>query len=131
MTRKSHSKLKKKYKAYQKFLEEIGFESNFTSLSQMLERDDDPIQYLTFKKLKPLGRGTQGKVYKVRCNEVNYDYAMKCIPLHEAERESAKLLREVAEVQKLNHPNIVTYICHFEAEVDLFKARQTSSISMT
>ncbi|XP_060716541.1 eukaryotic translation initiation factor 2-alpha kinase 1 isoform X2 [Tachysurus vachellii] len=68
-------------------------------------------RYLTeFEEMSPLGRGSYGKVFKVKNKLDGQDYAVKKILIKNVTRNDCmKVLREVKVLSSLQHPNIVGY----------------------
>jgi len=62
-----------------------------------------------YKALEKIGKGGQGKVYKVEEVETGKIYAVKRVPLDRWE-EVDQLEAEVRALRLLNHPNIVAYL---------------------
>ena len=56
-----------------------------------------------------IGQGGFGRVYKVRNKVDNSIYAIKKLVINYNDPQSKKMLKEVAFLSKLNHPNIVRY----------------------
>ncbi len=130
--RKAHRNLRERYETYVSFLEATKFTAD--QLPAIMHTDDKLIRHLTFDRAGPLGGGMQGRVYKVRCNEFNHSYAMKCIQLGlktKPDTVKAKLeetLKEAKTLLQLEHKNIVQYTGFFEEEVEGFKVNNTTLI---
>lgn len=56
-----------------------------------------------------IGEGGFGKVYRVKNKLDSNIYAVKKILINYEDANDRKLLKEVALLSKLNHPNIVRY----------------------
>ncbi len=88
----------------------------------MLRSDNSLVKYVDFETVSAIGSGSQGKVFKVTCPELER-FAMKVVsvglPGNVNNADLEKVQKEVATLRKLDHQNIIKYICSFE-EVDLF-----------
>lgn len=62
-----------------------------------------------FEQLELIGEGGFGKVYRVRHKLDGNTYAIKKTVINYADAQDRKMLKEVALLSKLNHPNIVRY----------------------
>lgn len=69
-----------------------------------------------FKVLKGLGQGAYGKVVSVMSKDSKCSYALKVVQKKMIERLKMinQLRNEVSIMTKLNHPNVVELITHFE-----------------
>ena len=78
-----------------------------------------------FKILKRLGRNRRRRVYHARQTEQNRDVAIKFVKIPpKVQWDSAidKINREVAQLQKLRHPNLVQFYGAGFEETDVFFA---------
>lgn len=66
-----------------------------------------------YKKIKKIGQGVYGKVFKAINTETNELVAMKKINFNKEEIDET-LVREITLLENLNHPNIVR---HYETIV--------------
>ena len=67
-------------------------------------------RYVTeFEQLELIGEGGFGKVYRVRHLLDDNIYAIKKTVVNCEDPQDKKMLKEVALLSKLNHPNIVRY----------------------
>ena len=71
-----------------------------------------------YTKLRLLGKGSFGTVYKVRNNTTNKEYAMKVIQVGKAE-EFKKKIELMKMATSLSNPHVVKYIESFENEIKL------------
>ena len=78
-----------------------------------------------FEILRILGKGTFGKVYKVRSKKNNKIYAMKQLNLKEIKKENGekayhKTKNETSFLEILSHPHIIKYYKNFEVDNYLY-----------
>jgi serine/threonine protein kinase len=64
-----------------------------------------------YEVISPLGAGTVGTVYKVKHQKTEQLYALKILTsaITETPEIKARFLREIIVLEKLSHPNIVSY----------------------
>jgi cyclin-dependent kinase 3 len=75
-----------------------------------------------FDKIKVLGEGTYGKVYKVLSHKDNNIYALKKIKIEDSEGFPPTALREVSNLLSLDHPNIVKiHDIYYESEAKILE----------
>ena len=113
--------IKAKKEIYSSLLEEIFY------LHDMVEKPDNSTMKLPpveedvrhrnyrgrytaeFDELELIGKGGFGKVYKVQHKLDGSIYAIKKAVINYGDLNDRKMLKEVALLSKLNHPNIVRY----------------------
>lgn len=62
-----------------------------------------------YEEVEMIGEGGFGRVYRCRNRIDSNIYAVKKMVINYNDPQSRKLLKEVALLSKLNHPNIVRY----------------------
>ena len=63
----------------------------------------------TFKKVRIIGEGGFGKVYLIKSRTSQREFALKEIKLKESKLQINIILGEVNILQKLDHPNIISF----------------------
>ena len=73
-----------------------------------------------FKKIRQIGAGSFGDVYLIKSQETQREFSLKLIKLKGTKAEINKILGEVNILQKLHHPNIISFKGAFNSKNDEF-----------
>ena len=89
-----------------------------------------PSQYLSikpdikinekFKKIRQIGAGSYGKVFLIKSKATKREFSLKIIQLKKSKAKINKILGEVNILQKLVHPNIISFKGAFNSKDDEF-----------
>ena len=73
-----------------------------------------------FKKIRQIGAGGFGDVYLIKSQETQREFSLKLIKLKGTKAEINKILGEVNILQKLHHPNIISFKGAFHSKDNEF-----------
>ena len=73
-----------------------------------------------FKKIRQIGAGSFGDVYLIKSQETQREFSLKLIKLKKSKAKINKILGEVNILQKLHHPNIISFKGAFNSKNDEF-----------
>ena len=73
-----------------------------------------------FKKIRQIGSGSFGDVYLIKSQETQREFSLKLIKLKGTKAEINKILGEVNILQKLHHPNIISFKGAFNSKDNEF-----------
>ena len=81
-----------------------------TSSSKLIKPDIliEDISSQHFKIIKPIGKGSFGKVYLIKSKETDKEYAMKTIKIKK-ETDLKNDIKEVNILKGIDHPNIISF----------------------
>ena len=83
----------------------------FTSSVEIIENEN-------FQKIRTIGKGNYGEIFLIRSKKTGREYALKAIIINNMTKKKVpNLMREVDNLKKLNHPNIISFKCAFTSNI--------------
>ena len=71
-----------------------------------------------FQNIKEIGEGNNANVFLIQSKKTQKEYALKVIKIKNLKESILDIIkREVYNLKKLNHPNIISFKCAFESNI--------------